>query len=95
MPRKPAKQLTTNKIEKLLNQQTVAILNAVDQKLLKLEKRLNKMEVRTNQNFNRLITTLDKFLKRLTNIEDEFEAMKLDINRMKKIIKEKLGVDLL
>ena len=95
MPRKSAKQLTTNKIEKLLNQQTVAILNAVDQKLLKLEKRLNKMEVRTNQNFNRLITTLDKFLKRLTNIEDEFEAMKLDINRMKKIIKEKLGVDLL
>jgi len=95
MPRKPAKQLTTNKIEKLLNQQTVAILNAVDQKLLKLEKRLNKMEVRTNQNFNRLITTLDKFLKRLTNIEDEFEAMKLGINRMKKIIKEKLGVDLL
>ena len=95
MSRKPTKQLTVNEIEKLLNQQTVVILNAVDQRVLRLEKRLNKTEVKTNQNFNRLIMTLDRFLKRLTDIEDEFEAMKLDINRMKKVIKEKLGVDLL
>ena len=95
MSRKLAKQLTANEIEKLLNQQTVVILNAVDQKILKLEKRLNKMEIKMNQNFNHLITTLDRFLKRLTNMEDEFELMKLDINRLKKIIREKLGIDLL
>ena len=89
------KQLTANEIEKLLNQQTVVILNAVDQKILRMEKRLNKMEIKMNQNFNHLITTLDRFLKRLTNMEDEFELMKLDINRLKKIIREKLGIDLL
>ena len=89
------KQLTASEIEKLLNQQTVVILNAVDQKILRMEKRLNKMEIKMNQNFNHLITTLDRFLKRLTNMEDEFELMKLDINRLKKIIREKLGVDLL
>ncbi len=95
MSHRLTKQLTTNEIEKLLSQQTVVILNAVDQKILRLEKRLSKMEIKMNQNFNRLITTLDRFLKRLTNIEDEFEVMKLDINRLKKIIREKLGVDLL
>lgn len=38
-----------------------------------------------------LITTLDKFLKRLTNIEDEFEIMKADINRMKKNHQREIG----
>ncbi len=106
MPRKTLQNLTVNGIEKLLNQQTVVILNAVDEKLSKqqryvdyrislLEKRLGKMEIKMNQNFNRLTTTLDKFLKRLTDIEDEFEAMKLDINRLKKVIREKLGVELI
>lgn len=40
------------------------------------------------------MTTLDKFLKRLTDMEDEFEIMKHDINQLKKIIQEKLGVNL-
>lgn len=106
MPRKTIEKLTAKEIEKLLHQQTVVILNAVDQKLLKnqrytgyrissLEKRLDKMEIRINQKIDRLTTTLDKFLKRLTNIEDEFEAIKLDINRLKKVIREKLGVNLI
>lgn len=64
------------------------ILASVDQKLI-------KMEARINQKFDKLVTTLDKFLKRLTDMEDEFEMMKLDINRLKKVIREKLGVDLL
>ena len=51
------------------------------------------MEIRINQKIDRLTTTLDKFLKRLTDMEDEFEIIKADINRMKKIIREKLGVE--
>lgn len=101
-------------IEKLLNQQTTVILNAVDGKIGKLEKsfdaklsvtelnilskvdqKLVRMETRINQKIDKLITTIDKFLKRLSDIEDEMEIIKLDINRLKKIIKEKLGVDLL
>lgn len=82
-------------VEKLLNEQTSVILSAVDAKMSKLEKRIDKLEIKIDQRFNQLITTLDKFLKRLTNLEDEFVMMKLDINRMKKIIREKLGVDLL
>ncbi len=88
MPKRKAQQLTKKEIGTLLSQQTVVILNAVDDKL-------KKMEFRIGQKIDRLTTTLDKFLKRLTDIEDEFEIMKADINRLKKVIREKLGVELL
>lgn len=87
MVKKGNQQLTGKKIEKLLTQQTAVILSAVDE-------RLGKMEIRINQKIDHLTTTLDKFLKRLADIEDEFEIMKADINRMKKVIREKLGVEL-
>ena len=79
--------LTLEDIDKLLAQQTVVILSAVDEKL-------KKTELSINRKIDRLTTTLDGFLKRLTAAEDEFTVMKLDINRMKRVIKEKLGVDL-
>ena len=87
MIKKKNQQLTGKAMERLLAQQTTVILSAV-------EERLGKMEIRINQKIDRLTTTLDKFLKRLTNAEDEFEIMKADINRMKKVIREKLGVEL-
>lgn len=88
MQKRKIQQLTSKEIEKLLNQQTVIILNAVDKKLI-------KMELRISQKIDRLTNTLDKFLKRLTAMEDEFEIMKSEINQLKRVIREKLGVDLL
>jgi len=96
------KPIKLKDIEKLLNEQTSVILSAVDEKLginkieilSSVDQKLVKMEIRMNQKFDKLITTLDRFLKRLTDLEDEFTMMKLDINRVKKIIREKLGVDL-
>ncbi|MFH1181131.1 MAG: hypothetical protein V1705_01825 [bacterium] len=88
------KNLTLKDIQTLLNEQTSVILSAVDVKISKLDRRIGKLEIKVDKRFDQLITTLDKFLKRLTDIEDEFEVMKLDLNRMKKVIREKLGVDL-
>lgn len=87
MPTKKSNQLTSKDIERLLDKQTVVILSAVDEKLA-------KSEARINEKIERLTTTLDKFLKRLTDMEDEFEIMKFDLNRVKKVIRTKLGVDL-
>jgi len=87
MPRKTVKKLTAKEIEKLLNQQTVVILDAVDEKL-------KKMEMRINQKIERLTTTLDKFLKRLTDLEDEFILLKAELRKVKAVLKEKLGVSL-
>ena len=108
MIEKKNQQLTKEDIEKMLSRQTEVILDAVSEKTTGLEKSMvgieggvgglkrdiEEMEYRINQKIDRLVTTLDGFLKRLTDTEDEFTIMKADINRMKKVIKEKLGVDL-
>ena len=52
------------------------------------------MEERWNRKFDKLTNTLDKFLKRMTDMEDEFTIMRNDLNRVKKVLKEKLGVEL-
>jgi len=89
MVKKKSNQPASQKeVEKLLSQQTVVILSAVDEKL-------KKTEIRISKKIDKLITTLDRFLKRLKDLADDFVAMKLDINRFKKVIREKLGVDLL
>jgi restriction endonuclease S subunit len=89
------KTLKLKNIEKLLDEQTKVILSAVDEKISKLERRIARLEIKVDKRFDQLVTTLDKFLKRLTDIEDEFAIIKLEINRLKKVIREKLGVDLL
>ena len=60
-----------------------------------MEKKMEKMEERINKKIDRLATILDKFLKRITDMEDEFEIMKADLKRLKKIIGEKLGIEIL
>ncbi len=96
------KSLKLKDIEKLLGKQTTVILSAVDEKISRLEirittleKKISNLEIKVDKRFDQLVTTLDKFLKRLADLEDEFAMMKLDINRLKKVIQEKLGVDLL
>ena len=119
MPDKPKQKPNTKDVEKLLNQQTAVILDAVDHKItgldqritgfeermdkrfvmlerriMILEKRIDNLEIRINQKLDRLATILDGFLKKLTDMEDEFVFMKADVKRIKAVLKEKLGVDL-
>jgi len=95
MPKKENQQITQKELEKLLNQQTLIILSALDKKTSLLDKKIDAMETRFNKKLDRLTATLDRFLKRMTDMEDEFKMMKIDINRLKRIISEKLGVEIL
>lgn len=61
-------------IKEELAVQEVRILAAVD-------KRLEKLEERFMEKLNELTTTLDKFLKRLTAVEQEFKFLKVDLKR--------------
>ncbi len=88
------KPLNKKDIQDLLNNQTTVILDAVDEKILKLDKKIEALDLKFSQKFDKLTTTLDRFLKRMTDMEDEFTMMKNDLNRVKKVIKEKLGVEL-
>ena len=77
----------TTQIEQRLAEQTTVILDAVDEKI-------KNLDVKFTEKLDKLITTLDGFLKRMTDMEEEFAMMRNDINRMKKVIREKLGVEL-
>src|SRR6266436_5796567 len=72
-------------IEERFAAQNIAILTAVD-------KRLENMEQRFMEKLSSLTNTLDRFLKRLTDTEEEFMFMKNDVKRIKAILREKLGV---
>src|SRR5713226_1028558 len=55
-------------------------------------KRLAKLEERFMQKLSGLTNTLEKFLQRMTDMEEEFVFMKHDVNRIKAVLREKLGV---
>jgi hypothetical protein len=78
-----------------LRNQASLILNAVDEKLSAQERRfkvwLEKMEERFAKRLDQLTRTLDKFLKRLSDIEQEFTFMKADLNRVKAVLRENSG----
>jgi peptidoglycan hydrolase CwlO-like protein len=74
----------------LLSDQTGVILSAVDTKVAKLERRIDSFDTK----LDKLVTSIDRFLKKTMDLEDEFAAMKNDINRVKKILREKLGVSI-
>ncbi len=90
------KAVTRGEMEQLLADQASMILNAVYEKLSAQERRFNtrleKMEERSAKRLDELTKTLDKFLKRVSDIEEEFIFMKADLNRVKAVLREKLGV---
>ena len=100
-----AEQITKQEIETLLSEQTKIILGAVDERLQKMEGRLDiklqAMEQRMDgkyakeESVRNLTTTLDNFLKRLTDHEEEFTLLKADVAQIKAVLKEKLGVEIL
>ena len=57
------------RIEERFTAQNIALAAAMD-------KRLEPMEKRFNEKLDRLTTTLDRFLKRMTDVEEEFTFMK-------------------
>ncbi len=91
--KKMSKNLSNNinkkDIEKLLAEQTNVILFAVDERLRK-----NREDIKndTRLEINKLANTLDKFLKRLTDFEDEFEIMKAKVSKMEKFLQTRLGL---
>jgi hypothetical protein len=94
--KKSLQAVTKGEMEQLLADQASMILNAVYEKLSAQERRFNirleKMEERSAKRLDELTKTLDKFLKRLSDIEEEFIFMKADLNRVKAVLREKLGV---
>lgn len=87
MVKEKNKPVSKKEIENLLSQQTIVILNAVDKKLEKFE---TKISIR----IDKLRNTIDKFVTLYTKQEQELTLVIEDIRKIKKVIREKLGVEI-
>lgn len=100
MAKKQVKFVTEREFKTLLNQQTKAILSALEETTentrISLKGEIVNSEARIREEFrlemNKLANTLDKFLKRLTDFSDEFKIVKARLAKVEKILREKLGV---
>ena len=75
--------------EKMLEQQANVILVAVDERMSRSEEKIKK-EIKSE--INTLANTLDKFLKRLTDFDDEFQIIKARVGRIEAVLQEKFGL---
>jgi len=67
---------------------------AVAERFDVIEKKIDDMEIRFNQKLDALMTTLDNFLKRLTDWEQEFNILKYKVDLIKTTLKEKFDIDI-
>ena len=56
----------------------------------KMERRMDLFD----QKLDKLTTALDNFLKQMSDYKDEFIILKSEVDRIKNVLKEKLGVDI-
>src|SRR3989344_7797587 len=97
----PTKKDLEDVLDKKLPQYQAAIIEAVDEKFKAvaerfdvIEKKIDDMEIRFNQKLDALMTTLDNFLKRLTDWEQEFNILKYKVDLIKTTLKEKFDIDI-
>lgn len=85
--KKNNKLIIKKEIEDLLSQQTIVILNAVDEKL-------ESFETKISMRVDKLRNSIDKFVTLYTKQEQELTLVIEDIRKIKEVIKEKLGVEI-
>lgn len=85
-----ADYVTKKDLDKSLEHYQAVILEAVNAGFQETRKDIAELR----ESINRLTTTLDAFLKRLTDFEDEFTILKAEVAKMKTFLKKKFGVDL-
>ncbi|HEY4515553.1 MAG TPA: hypothetical protein VJJ22_05375 [Candidatus Paceibacterota bacterium] len=85
-----SKYVTKEDLDVALDHYQKVILDAVSKGFEEMKK--EQSEIR--KSINHLTTTLDGFLKRMTDMEGEFVILKAEVAMMKRIFKEKLGVEI-
>lgn len=72
---------------------TETIINEIDERLHVMEARMDKKYAK-EETVRQLAVTLDKFLKRLIDNDDEFTLLKAEVDLIKKTFKEKFNIEI-
>ena len=83
-----------------LSELAKGIIEAVGFRLNKMEThfdmRFTNLETRVSdveKSINRLAITLDNFVKMMTDYKEEFIILKSEVDQIKRILKDKLGIE--
>jgi YesN/AraC family two-component response regulator len=82
------------KIDKKFDQHNKAILEAVSSGFEDARKERNRIETKFDEKFNKIMTTMDSFLKRMTDFDVEFTIVKAELSKIKKVFKNKFGIEI-
>ena len=99
------KFITEKYLDKRLIEHTKVIVNAVDvilEKRLKevridisgINQNMEKMEERLEKKIDNVQILIDGYVKAQEDFKQEFVIMKQEMKQMKKVIKEKLGIEI-
>ena len=94
-------------LDKKLGVYQSVVVEAMDFKFQKIDERMDRFEARIDkrmdtfehrmdlfeQKLDKLTNLLENFLQRLTNYEEDFKILNAEMAQVKKVLKEKLGVD--
>ena len=82
--------ITKEYLDEKFKEQAQVIIAAVDGVL---DKRLEKTEENLKKEINNVQTLIDAYVKTQEDFKQEFAIIKEEMNRVKEILKEKLGVE--
>ena len=77
-----------------LAEQTKIILGAIDGRFNKVDDRFDKLETELKTDINNVQTLIDGYVKAQEDFKQEFVIMKEEIRQIKKVFKQKLGVEI-
>lgn len=77
-----------------LEEQTQILLAAFDKRFDKLDGHIAGAKEELKKDINNVQTLIDGYVKAQEGFRQEFEIMKIEFNQMKKVIKEKLGLEI-
>ena len=98
-------ELTKTDLEQLLDEQTRVILGAVDEKLTatnnsvndrfnKIEFSINRLDEKFTKKFDQILTLLDKSAKQWSELKQEFDILKSEMQTIKEVLKSKFQIDI-
>ena len=101
LTKKDIENIVGNVFDRKIGNYQDSVLSAVDDKFTLIQKGQSKLLVEENTRFteldkrlDKLVTTLDSFLKRMTDHEDEFAILKAEINQIKHVLKSNFGIEI-
>ena len=91
---KKSEYVTKKVFEDVIAEQTQVILLAMESRFSGIDNRLGEVRDELKHDINNVQTLIDSYVKSQEDMRQEFIIMKEELRKIKKIIKEKFGLEI-